>query len=697
MIGGIFLGHPEPDRFTEQHEAIAAGIAKQAALAFEKARLYEASRKAEAELRRREEQLRLATEAGEIGLWDFDLVTGDLFWQPRVKTMFGISPDAPVTRADFDSGLHPDDRDRVLACYEAATDPEQRAAYDVEYRVVGKEDGVVRWIASKGRGIFDDSGRCLRIIGTAMDVTARRLAEERLARSERAYRELNATLERRVAERTAERDRLWRNSQDLHIVVSSDGVLQAVSPAVERTLGWSPEEMIGRPVFDFVIDEDLEGTREAVRYASSQPRPAYENRYKHKDGGYRWISWVAAPEGGFIYGSGRDITAEKRNAEALAKAEEALRQAQKIEAIGRLTGGIAHDFNNVMQSVAGTLELICARPDAHDQVRRWAEVGLRAAERGSRLTGQLLAFSRMQKLEAKPLLLSDVVYGMRELLGRTLGPAIRIRFDLLADGVRVLADEVQLEMALLNLAINARDAMPDGGDLRIATRLARVREDPDLQPGDYVELSVADTGIGMSAEVASRAFDPFFTTKGVGKGTGLGLSQVYGMMRQVGGAAHIESEPGRGTVLRLFLQVTDAPVASASRASAPRWGDARLATVLIVDDDPDVRCFMSDALRSLGYSPVEAEDGNSGIAALERERPDVLILDYAMPGMTGAEVAREARVRGHDLPIVFSTGFAETAAIETVLGRNAPVLRKPFRIRELQEVLDTVLSGRFRS
>ena len=158
VIGGIFLGHPEPDRFTEQHEAIAAGIAKQAALAFEKARLYEASRKAEAELRRREEQLRLATEAGEIGLWDFDLVTGDLFWQPRVKAMFGISPDAPVTRADFDSGLHPDDRDRVLACYEAATDPEQRAAYDVEYRVIGKEDGVVRWIASKGRGIFDDSG-----------------------------------------------------------------------------------------------------------------------------------------------------------------------------------------------------------------------------------------------------------------------------------------------------------------------------------------------------------------------------------------------------------------------------------------------------------------------------------------------------------------------------------------------------------
>ena len=359
-----------------------------------------------------------------------------------------------------------------------------------------------------------------------MDVTARRLAEERLARSERAYRELNATLERRVAERTAERDRLWRNSQDLHLVATSDGILQAVSPAVERTLGWSPEEMIGRPVFDFVVDEDLEGTREAVRYASSQPRPAYENRYKHKDGGYRWISWVATPEGGFIYGSGRDITAEKRNAEALAKAEEALRQAQKIEAIGRLTGGIAHDFNNVMQSVAGTLELICARPDAHDQVRRWAEVGLRAAERGSRLTGQLLAFSRMQKLEAKPLLLSDVIYGMRELLGRTLGPAIRIRFDLLADGVRVLADEVQLEMALLNLAINARDAMPDGGDLRIATRLV---------PGSR--------GPGFAARRLCRAFGRRYRDRHVRGGC---FPRLRSVLHDKGGRERDRSRPQPG-------------------------------------------------------------------------------------------------------------------------------------------------------
>ena len=348
----------------------------------------------------------------------------------------------------------------------------------------------------------------------------------------------------------------------------------------------------------------MEGTREAVR-RPPQPRPAYENRYRHKEGGYRWISWVATPEGGFIYGSGRDITAEKHNAEALAKAEEALRQAQKIEAIGRLTGGIAHDFNNVMQSVAGTLELICARPDAHDQVRRWAEVGLRAAERGSRLTGQLLAFSRMQKLEAKPLLLSDALYGMRELLGRTLGPAIRIRFDLLADGVRVLADEVQLEMALLNLAINARDAMPEGGELVIATRPVQVRDDPDLQPGDYVELSVADTGIGMSAEVASRAFDPFFTTKGVGKGTGLGLSQVYGMMRQVGGAAQIESQPGRGTVVRLFLQATERPgrfrlarfrPAMASMRGSPRsWLSM---TIPMFAASCPTRCARSDMRRS---------------------------------------------------------------------------------------------------
>ena len=560
VIGGIFLGHPEPDRFTAQHEAIAAGIAKQAAVAFEKARLYEASR-----------------------------------------------------------------------------------------------------------------------------------------RSEQAYRELNRTLEQRVAERTAERDRLWRNSQDVHLITGLDGVIRAVSPAAERLLGWSPQEMIGHPVFDFVIAADREGTRDAVRDAGRRPLPAYENRYRHKDGNYRWMSWVAAPEGGAIYASGRDITAEKRNAEALAKAEEALRQAQKIEAIGRLTGGIAHDFNNIMQSIAGTLELICVGSDDRERVRRWAEVGLRAAERGARLTGQLLAFSRTQKLEAKPLLPSAVISGMRELLDGTLGPAIRLRFDLRADGVGALADEVQLEMAILNLAINARDAMPEGGDLIIATRPVRVDGDPDLPQGDYVELSVADTGTGMTPDVASRAFDPFFTTKGVGKGTGLGLSQVYGMMRQVGGAACIESRPGHGTVVRLLLRATEAPAATLAHATPPTETDGRRATVLIVDDDPDVRCFMADALTSLGYAPIEAADGEAGIAALERALPDLVIVDYAMPGMTGAEVARAARARRRDLPIVFATGFAETAAIETVLGRNTAVLKKPFRIRDLQDALDAALSDRVRS
>ena len=266
VIGGIFLGHPEPDRFTEQHEAIAAGIAKQAALAFEKARLYEASRKAEAELRRREEQLRLATEAGEIGLWDFDLVTGDLFWQPRVKTMFGISPDAPVTRADFNSGLHPDDRDRVLACYEAATDPEQRGR--LRCRVPRHRQG--------GRGGPLDrleGARHLRRFGPLPadhrdgDGRHRAPARRGAAGAQRAGLS-RAERDARTAGRRAHggtRPAVAQLAGPAYLVVTSDGILQAVSPAVERTLGWSPEEMIGRPVFDFVVDEDLEGTREAVR------------------------------------------------------------------------------------------------------------------------------------------------------------------------------------------------------------------------------------------------------------------------------------------------------------------------------------------------------------------------------------------------------------------------------------------------
>ena len=642
--------------------------------------------RAEAALRESEEQLRLATEAAEVGLWDVDLVTDTLFWPPRAKAMFGISPEVPVSMADFYAGLHPEDRDATSAAYAAAFDPAQRALYDVEYRTVGKEDGVVRWVAAKGRGVFNSTGKCVRVIGTAIDITARKAIEERL-------RELNETLERQVEERTVELDRVWRNSRDLLAVVGADGVLRAVNPAWTEILGHAREEVVGRSFLDFVLPEDAALSAAALNSAASKhDLTNFENRYRHKDGTTRWISWHSSAEGALVYAYGRDVTAAKAQASALAEAETALRQAQKMEAIGRLTGGIAHDFNNLLQSVVGSLDLIRYRPGNPDRVRAWAEAGLNSARRGATLTAQLLAFSRSQKLELKPVDLRALLSAMRELLGRTLGPSIRIAMTLDTRGASVLCDATQLEMAVLNLAINARDAMPEGGELAIAAQSRRVANDPDLPDGDYIELAVRDSGAGMSAEIAAKAFDPFFTTKGPGKGTGLGLSQVYGMTRQAGGVARIESAPDIGTTIRLLLRRTEhAHSQQPMERSEPGTEAPISATLLIVDDDAEVRKFLVDATSALGYRLVEAADGYAALAALENASPDLAIIDYAMPGLTGTEVARQARSRRAGLPIVFASGYAETAAIESVLDENTAVLRKPFKMEELRDAIQRLL------
>jgi signal transduction histidine kinase/ActR/RegA family two-component response regulator len=375
--------------------------------------------------------------------------------------------------------------------------------------------------------------------------------------------------------------------------------------------------------------------------------------------------------------------------------EERLRQVQKMDAVGRLSGGIAHDFNNLLQSVAGSFELICRTPADTERVRRWAEAGLQSAERGAKLTAQLLAFSRAQRIEAKPVIVSDLVFGFRDLLSRTLGPMIEITFDLDSDGVPVLSDPTQLEMAVLNLAINARDAMPEGGKLTITTRVIDVATDPELAAGQYVKLSVADTGTGMAGEVAARAFEPFYTTKGLGKGTGLGLSQVYGIARQGGGTARIETAPGRGTTVHIWLQRTaNLPDAATESMRADGEPANVLASVLVIDDDADVRRMLVESLEALGYDVTEAEDGRAGLSILEGAPPDVLVVDFAMPGLNGAEVAKAARARLPKLPIIFATGYADTGAIEAMAGTDTPVLRKPFRITELQAaVADAIQKG----
>ncbi len=498
--------------------------------------------------------------------------------------------------------------------------------------------------------------------------------------------------------------------------------------AYAPTIGDKHPRAIGRPARENWTElwDDLEpllqGVRDTGKTFSARDRPFYIERHGFGETVYFDISYSAVPEADGRVGGVLCIVSETtervrasaalRESEArlrelnenleqriiertreLEQAHHALRQAQKMEAVGRLTGGIAHDFNNLLQGITGNLDLIRRRPDDPGRVGRWAQAGLKAAERGARLAGQLLAFSRTQKLEITSIDITRAVSGFADVLRRSIGPTIRIHLDLNTDGVFVQGDQIQLEMAVLNLALNARDAMLDGGDLVIATKAHRLRDDPHVPDGDYVELSVADSGKGMSAEVVERAFEPFFTTKEVGKGTGLGLSQVYGTLRQSGGATRIESTPGSGTVVRLYLRRTDALPRRLDAQEAVDKVQGPAVTILVVDDDPDVRAFLTESLDSLGYAAVTVEGGSAALKALEQTSPDVMILDFAMPEMNGAEVAKRIRQLRPDLPIIFASGYSETAAIRSVTGDRSRVLHKPFKVHELQAALGELLAS----
>jgi CheY-like chemotaxis protein len=338
--------------------------------------------------------------------------------------------------------------------------------------------------------------------------------------------------------------------------------------------------------------------------------------------------------------------------------------------------------------VVGGLDIITKRAD-DAKLKRYAENALAAAERGARLTGQLLAFSRVQRLEVRPTFVAPLIENMRPLLRNVLGPGITKQFDLDEAMMPVMADPTQLEVAILNLAINARDAMPDGGVLTFSTRPVRIAGDSDLENGDYIELCISDTGLGMPPAVAERAFEPFFTTKEVGKGTGLGLSMVYGMARQSGGAARIESTPGKGTAVKLLFRKADDAVAEVGAASDEPVGTAvpfAPLSVLVIDDDPDVRGFIVNSLEEQGYRVREASDGRQGLAALERETPDLVVLDFIMPGLSGADVARQIREKRPEQPILFVSGYSETEAVKRT-APDAPVLAKPFRADALQKAV----------
>lgn len=515
-----------------------------------------------------------------------------------------------------------------------------------------------------------------------------RMAVER-RRAENELIELTATLEKRVEERTTERDRVWRNSRDLLTVLGANGIFLQANPAWQTILGYAPSDVEGRSFLDLIWPEDASKTREALESAvSSQDLTAFENRYRHADGTPRWISWHTAQEGNLVYAYGRDITAQKEQAQALEHAQEALRQSQKLEAMGQLTGGVAHDFNNLLTPIMGSLDILQKRSVGGEREQRLINGALQSAERARTLVQRLLAFSRRQPLKPQAVNVGELVRGISELIGSTTGPQIRVVVEIADDLPFAEADANQLEMAILNLSVNARDAMPDGGTLRIAAEKSVVtsKKRSDLAPGEYVALSVADTGVGMDEDTLARAIEPFFSTKGIGKGTGLGLSMVHGLAAQLHGCLLISSRVGVGTNVELWLPVTSSkPSAEEPKGDSSTPGGG---SVLLVDDEEVARETTADMLEDLGYEVTKAASGEEALRMLRQgQNVDLLVSDHLMPGISGEQLVREVQALRPDLPALIVTGFAGIDEIPV----DIPRLNKPFRQSEFASAIAGLL------
>jgi len=530
-------------------------------------------------------------------------------------------------------------------------------------------------------------------------------AYQRAGAAEQKLRSLNEELEQTVELRTRERDRVWTNSRDLLVVIGADGVFRAISPAWTDVLGHDPDEVVGRSFLDFIHPDDAALTQSGLDAAVAGNRLTnFENRYRHKDGSARLISWHTAVENDLVYAYGRDITATK-NAEAeLAYAQDALRQSQKMEAMGQLTGGIAHDFNNMLAIVIGSLDVASRRLQRGGaDVERHLESARAGALRAATLTQRLLAFSRQSPLAPRVLSFNELVASMSELLRRTLGERVGLE-TVLAGGLwPTRVDPNQLESAVLNLAVNARDAMPEGGNLTIET--ANVYLDGrytageiGLTAGQYVMIAVTDVGYGMAPAVLAKVFDPFFTTKPAGKGTGLGLSMVYGFAKQSGGHVRIYSEVGRGTTVKLYLPRHFGSLEDAnarSRTPGVPTVASRTETVLVVEDEDRVRQMSCEALRELGYTVHEAASAEQALALFNSLRQvDVLFTDVVMAGMTGRQLADALQLQAPALKVLYTTGYTRNAVVHNgVLDPGVAFLPKPFSVEDLAVKLRAILDA----
>ncbi|ACB27184.1 PAS domain S-box protein [Methylobacterium radiotolerans] len=652
-----------------------------------------ALRASEALARENVQRVQLALAAGAIiGTWLWDLPNDRFTVDAAFACAFGLDPALGregIPLARIVETVHPDDQAGLAEAINVAI--ARGGPYAHQYRV-RRADGRYYWIEANGRVEHAADGTPMSFPGVLLDVEDRRAVEAERDRVAADLRALNETLAAQVAERTHERDRIWHVSRDMLGVADANGVWVSINPAWHRILGWDYHDIVGKTSEWLEHPDDRERTRaEVAHLAAGGLTLAFENRFRARDGSYRTLSWTAVPVEGLLYCVSRDVTLEKERAETLLQAEEALRQSQKLEAVGQLTGGVAHDFNNLLTVIKSSTDLL-KRPDLTEDRRvRYIAAISDTVDRAAKLTGQLLAFARRQALRPEVFDAGRSVKSIGEMVETLTGARIAVSIRVGDEPCHIHADPSQFDTALVNMAVNARDAMDGEGRLDISVEAVGIvpamRSHPAMV-GDYVRIALSDTGSGIPAEQIDRIFEPFFTTKGVGQGTGLGLSQVFGFAKQSGGEVKVESEVGRGTTFALYLPRAEKGEGGVEDAVPPdAVVDGRGTCVLVVEDNRDVGTFSTQTLQELGYGTHWVANADEALAALA-EKPDtydVVFSDVVMPGMNGVEFGREVRRLYPGLPVVLTSGYSHVLAQESDHGFE--LLQKPYSVEALSRIL----------
>ena len=666
------------------------------------------------------DRLANALQAGRMIAWEWnvqtDALTSSGAWLELFRSEDGRFASGKAT-IEF---VHPDDQEERIAMVKASL--AGLASWHVEYRTQ-RADGSVLWLEERASLSRHPESDQQIVVGLAWDITQRKQAQKalELAEQERQVtanllKELNATLEAQVRERTAERDlfaSMVERTDTMIMAVALDHTILAINPAnadeFERVYGLRPK--VGDNMLDLLADQPVHQAQVKAGWSKGltgqdvtivedygdpqRKRPHYEIKFRplHNEQGaligcYQFVS---------------DVTQRLRDQASLTETQEALRQSQKMEAIGQLTGGIAHDFNNMLATITSSLELMNRKiaSGKGGDLTRYLTLASTAAQSAAALIKQLLAFSRKQTLDLQALEVNTLIAQMQDMLRRSIGEHIQFELALQPGLPAVKSDRNQLENALLNLTINARDAMPEGGLIRITTSSHELDAcyaamHPGVVPGPYVMVSVTDNGTGMSPEVVVKAFDPFFTTKPIGQGTGLGLSMIYGFTRQTGGHASIHSVIGKGTTVNIYLPCNMTPLEApvSQQQLVARSPKGRGETVLFVEDEPGVRLVLGEILGDLGYDTHEAVDAPSALAIEQRlERLHLLVTDVGLPGTNGRQLAEMMRQRRPRLKVLFVTGYANKAENKgEFLGRGMDMLAKPFTIDALAHKVQTMLN-----